>query len=110
MPHGGYQFDRRHRQWLKSRQGSLDQQTCKNDSFCNVAIQMPEPLVVEDASTDPRFKDNVLVLQAPHIRFYAGVPLCTPAGHNIGALCVIDTAPRHMDDAQLALLRDLGDM
>jgi len=99
-----------HRQWLKSRQGSLGQQTCRDEAFCHVTIQQHEPLVVEDAAADPRFKDNPLVLGAPHIRFYAGVPLCTRDGHNLGALCVIDTKPRRIDARQIALLKDLTEM
>jgi GAF domain-containing protein len=47
-----------HRQWLKSRQGPLASEGCKSQAFCNVAIQMSEPLVVEDAAVDPRFRAN----------------------------------------------------
>src|SRR5690349_1204882 len=44
-----------HRQWLKSRQGGLSAEACKSHAFCSTTIQMTEPLVVEDAATDPRF-------------------------------------------------------
>ena len=83
-----------HRQWFKSRQGVLDHQTCKPDSFCNVALRQDEVLVVPDALNDPRFAETGLVTGAPHIRFYAGAPLRTSDGHGLGALCVIDTKPR----------------
>lgn len=99
-----------HRQWLKARQGPLDQQTCRDEAFCNVTIRMREPLIVEDAATDPRFKDNPHVVGPPFIRFYAGVPLSTEDGYNLGALCAIDTKPRRIDSRQIALLKDLADM
>src|ERR1700753_2599873 len=67
-----------HRQWLKSRQGDLSAEACRSHAFCNVTIEMSEPLVVEDAASDPRFKDNPLVVGPPYIRFYAGAPLCMP--------------------------------
>jgi diguanylate cyclase (GGDEF)-like protein len=99
-----------HRQWFKSRQGPLDEQTCRSEAFCNVTIQRQEPLIVEDAAADPRFKDSALVVGPPHIRFYAGVPLCTPDGYNLGALCVIDTKPRQLPPRHLDLLKDLAEM
>jgi diguanylate cyclase (GGDEF)-like protein len=99
-----------HRQWLKSRHGGLSAETCKNHAFCSTTIQMTKPLVIEDATKDPRFRDNPLVIGPPHIRFYAGAPLCTPDGYNLGALCAIDTQPRRLDEAQIGLLKDLADM
>ena len=97
-----------HRQWLMSRHGPLLRQGCKSEAFCSVTIQANEPLIVEDAATDPRFKNNPLVLGPPHIRFYAGAPLRTPDGFNIGALCAIDTKPRRIDARQIAVLKDLA--
>jgi diguanylate cyclase (GGDEF)-like protein len=99
-----------HRQWFKSRQGVVDHQTCKPDSFCNVALRQDEVLVVPDALNDPRFAETGLVTGAPHIRFYAGAPLRTSDGHGLGALCVIDTKPREFSASEVAILRDLGDM
>jgi GAF domain-containing protein len=50
--------------------------------------------VVPDAREDPRFKYNPLVTGSPNIRFYAGAPLRSAAGHHLGAVCVISPQPR----------------
>lgn len=110
MPISAVTFIDGHRQWFKSRQGVLNHQTCKADSFCNVAIRQDEVLVVPDALNDPRFADTGLVKGAPHVRFYAGAQLRGPDGHGLGALCVIDTKPREFSANEIAILRDLGDM
>ena len=96
------------RQWFKSRVGLDPSQTPRSMSFCSVAIQRPdEVMVVPDASADLRFCDNPLVTADPHIRFYAGAPLVMSDGRALGTLCVIDREPREFSPKQgqtLALL------
>lgn len=96
------------RQWLKSRQGLSVFETPRDISFCGHTILGDEPLVIADATADPRFADNPLVTGVPHIRFYAGVPLATSAGHKLGALCLIDTRPRTLDEEARQNLVDLA--
>ncbi len=94
----------RHRQWFKARRGLDVCETARDVSFCTHAIKTPEPLVVRDAAADPRFAQNPLVVGPPFIRAYAGIPLRTPEGYNIGSLCAIDTKPREFPEPQIAVL------
>ncbi|MGM3174063.1 EAL domain-containing protein [Dickeya lacustris] len=69
-------------------------ETSRDESFCSHAILKKRIMVIPDARKDLRFKDNPLVTGEPNIRFYAGIPLRTPSGFPIGALCIIDNKPR----------------
>lgn len=62
-------------------------------SFCGHAINQLEIMVVPDAAQDERFHDNPLVTGDANVRFYAGVPLRSPGGLALGALCVLDNKP-----------------
>jgi len=98
------------RQWFKSRVGLQAMQTSRSVAFCAHTVALRALLVIEDASLDPRFKDNPLVTGSPFIRFYAGVPLFSRGGHALGTLCMIDTKPRTLSESERELLSDLGSL
>ena len=98
------------RQWFKSRIGIDATETPRDISFCSHTIVLPRPLVVADAQQDERFFDNPLVAGAPHIRFYAGVPIVSSAGLPLGTLCAVDQQPRELSTAELETLCDLAEI
>jgi len=98
----------RHRQWLKSCVGISNEEMAREISFCTHTIQQLEPLVIADATQDPRFADNPLVTGESHIRSYLGIPLATPDGYQLGALCAIDTKPRNFDALQIQIMTNFA--
>lgn len=98
----------KHRQWFKSICGLEISETPRNHAFCGYTILDKEPFIVEDAETDKRVKDNALVLGDPKIRFYAGIPLISPRGYNLGSLCVIDFVPKKLSQEQVDGLKTLA--
>ncbi|WP_104180229.1 GAF domain-containing protein [Arthrobacter sp. B0490] len=97
------------RQYLKSFVGSFPRNVQRDAAFCNVTLQGEDPLVVSDLRADERFQHNPLVVGAPFIRFYAGVPLRGPGGWFVGSLCILDTRPRDLDGHGLLQLHRLAD-
>ena len=99
----------RDRQWFKACIGTDLRENTRALSFCAYTILSHEITVVPDAALDARFADNPVVTQLG-IRFYAGVPLQTPDGLNIGTLCVYDTVPRPagLEDGEVQTLQDLA--
>lgn len=96
------------RQWFKAKTGLAVMQTPRDVAFCDHAIRQKGPMVVSDATTDPRFAENPLVKGDPKIRFYCGVPLRSSDGYGLGTLCIIDRVPRQMDRADLEVLSRLA--
>ena len=99
-----------HRSWFKSCYGLEGSQAPREHAFCNYTIRENKPLIVPDATKDPRFDQNPFVLVENGMRFYAGIPLQTRDGNNVGTFCLVDTEPREFDAGQVELLSDLARM
>ncbi|MBY6264188.1 GAF domain-containing protein [Azospirillum sp. 412522] len=95
------------RQWFKARHGLTVRETPRDVAFCRFTIRQSLPMVVEDASRDPRFQENPLVLGEPHIRFYAGAPIINRNGLALGSVCLIDRTPRSFGTVDRMVLAQL---
>ncbi len=98
------------RQWFKSVEGFEGSETSREISFCGHAILGDDVFEIRNARRDPRFRDNPLVIEQPHIRYYAGAPLRVPGGLKLGTLCIIDRVPRRLTDSDKIVLKNLADM
>jgi len=96
-----------HREWLKSCVGSSVRERPRDEAFCAHTILGTDPLIIEDTLADERFA-SIPQVREDGIRFYAGVPLATEDGHNVGALCVKDHAPRTVGQRDRETLFQLG--
>jgi signal transduction histidine kinase len=63
---------------------------------------------VPDTLLAPRFKENPQVIDGPKIRYYAGVPLLSPEGHDFGTLCIMDVRAGSLTAQQKTLLQLLA--
>ncbi|MCJ2074735.1 EAL domain-containing protein [Methylobacterium sp. E-016] len=101
----------RDRQVFHAKVGVASCETDREIAICSHTIMQAEALVVLDTTLDPRFHNNPFVTGPSQIRFYAGIPLRTPAGHAIGTLCLADTRTRNaFSDADRETLRQLADL
>ena len=97
-----------HRLWFKARLGLEQAEIPRSGAFCSSTIAQDDPLVIPDTLADPRFADSPFVRNDPRLRFYAGVPLRSPDGQNIGTLCAMDTQPHEIGTDQVEALVDLA--
>lgn len=94
--------------WFKSHHGVDAEQIDRLPGLCASAVLQDDPWVLTDAQRDVRALTNPLVAGEFGLRFYAGVPLRTSDGFNLGTLCVIDREPREVSQEELRLLSDLA--
>lgn len=96
--------------WFKSRFGVDVQEITRDPGLCSSAILTDDLYMVEDARKDPRTLANPLVAGEFGLQFYAGVPLKTQEGFNLGTLCVIDRKPHILNAEEKEILESLGDL
>lgn len=97
------------RHWTKASTASDLKDFPRYLSFCHHTIHEPSgTLVVPDMAADARFSAHPSVYASPRYRFYAGVSITDPGEYRIGAVCVLDTQPRRLDDSGLDTLRRLS--
>ncbi|PSB17702.1 diguanylate cyclase [filamentous cyanobacterium CCP2] len=106
------------RAWFKSCYGLKLREVPRNSTLCSFALLCNEVLVIPDTQQDDRLQDNPtdnpfapFVQKEPGVRFYAGAPLLTQDGFNLGTLCLLDTKPgKALTEQQQATLTDLAAM
>jgi len=99
------------RGWFKSSYGFNIREVQRDATICSFALLSNEVLVIPDTRQDNCLACNPFVQNEPGLRFYAGAPLLTQDGFNLGTLCLLDTKPRDpLSDEQKAVLADLAAM
>nr|WP_314070464.1 AI-2E family transporter [uncultured Roseococcus sp.] len=77
------------------------------EAICNYVIADDETLVIHDMHRDPRFSDNATIRQWG-ARFYAGAPIRGADGEVFGALCLLDSEPRELEEEEVELLEEMA--
>lgn len=88
------------RQWFKSEIGIGVPEVPREISFCRYTILESDMVEIPDTHLNERFKDDPNVTGGFKVRFYAGVPLTTPDGYNIGTICAIDHVSKELNENQ----------
>lgn len=94
--------------WFKAHHGLDVQEIGRDPGLCASCILQDDAWILSDAKRDVRSLANPLVAGEFGLRFYAGVPLKTKDGYDLGTLCVIDRVPRTITPEQVAHLKDLA--
>lgn len=80
------------------REGTLSLRTILNDDIT----------IYNDTHSHPELIESQFISGENGIRFFAGVPLKSPEGFNVGVLSVADYLPREVTNLQLDMLKTLS--
>ncbi|WP_255990859.1 GAF domain-containing protein [Chitinolyticbacter albus] len=96
------------RVWFKAATTPL--LTCgpRDASFCTYVVEERQLVEVRDARQDERFLAHDAVTDATGLCFYAGSPVVLKNGHCIGAVYVVDTQPRKLNEEHRLILNSLA--
>ena len=88
--------------WAAAQRG-----TPLSHSFCQHVVASDAPLVVRDARTEPLVRENRAVHDL-RVVAYLGVPVHSPDGKALGALCAISDEPQDWTSDDEENLRDIA--
>lgn len=97
------------RQWFKARIGIEVDEMPKELTFCQYTIQQDGLWEVEDTTKNDLLKENPNVTVENGIRYYAGLPLQSSTGYNIGTLCVADIKPKVISEKEKIALQIISE-
>jgi PAS domain S-box-containing protein len=102
-------FIEKDRLWIKAKFNFEVKEIPRHNSFCNITIKNPEVLkIIPDVSKEKELKNNPVVLKNPDVKFYAGKTIVDHNGHALGTLCVFDSKPKELTEAQKDILEKLS--
>ena len=76
-------------------------------TFCHYSLVSDGPLVLEDATQLPVFRD-VPTVASLGVRAYAGIPLKTEAGQVLGSFCAVDFKAKQWTEQDIEILQELA--
>ena len=91
-------------QYMKFKVGTSILTNTRENAFCNYVISQDDVVVIPDTGKDPMFAHHPLRDGETNVQFYAGAPLKTKDGLNLGSLCVIDHQAGNLTDIQITML------
>ncbi len=90
---------------FKGNVGMTDvKKTSRGVSLCALAVLSDEVTVFENAKEETCLVSNPLVAGKFGLKFYAGAPLTTKDGYQIGTVCIVDKKARSFTHEQKRLL------
>jgi signal transduction histidine kinase len=97
------------RAFFKSNLSSLDiNELARENTLSSLAILNDAATVYTDTKNHPELLEMPLVKAENGIRFFAGVPLKSPEGFNVGVISVADNVPREVTNLQIDMLKTLS--
>lgn len=94
--------------WFKAQVGLNVAEVRREISICGRVATTNSALILEDARLHDDFAKNPLVISAPFVAFYAGVPIRSENNHPLGSLCIMDTKPREFPWSDFELLQEIA--
>ena len=77
------------------------------NSICSYVLLETEPLIMEDISKDPIWKNHPKILDGTGVLGYAGFPVINKDNFALGTLCMFNKKPKALTDHQIELIKKI---